>query len=286
MSSLKQKFETIWHNSWWISFFIFIVFFTIPFTLIHKFIKFSFASAPLTLLISTLVANFSVLFFQNFRRWHLFGITPNKSSFKHFLFGFFLPMFLFFPLLIFLTFEGISFNALSSEDVFFYLYYIGFSATYEELIFRGVLFQRLIEKKGEIFAVAVSSLVFSLGHLWNPHFSILSFFNIFLAGVFLGICFVKTQMLWLSIGYHFGWNFWQKLILDSPVSGLKWGKPLIQTKISQLNEFVFGGDFGIEGGILCTILLLISIVIVSKFFVPVPEIASRIFKERYCREID
>lgn len=286
MSLGKSRFEHFWNNSWWLSLFIFIIFFIIPFSLIHRFVDFSFAIAPFSILISSLFANLSVLTFQNYRRWHLFGLILRETSFQHFIIGFFLPFFLFLPILIFLFFQGITFNFVPPKDLLFYLYFIGFSATNEELIFRGVLFQRLIDKKGEFFAIAISSIVFSLGHLWNPHFSFISFLNIFLAGVFFGVAYIKTQMLWLPIGFHFGWNFWQKLILDSPVSGLQWGDSLINTKITQLNEILFGGGFGIEGGMICTLLLIIAIFIVSKFFVPVPEIVSKILREKYCSQLE
>ncbi|MCX7908689.1 MAG: CPBP family intramembrane metalloprotease [Ignavibacteria bacterium] len=281
MPETKSNFLLIFQNSWWVSFTIFLTVFLITFFFIYQLIPFSFANAPISIFFASFLANSSVVLIQNFRVWHFAGLMVNRYSIKHFTFGFLLPLILFLPVLLVLYFKGISLQKVSYLDLLFYLYYIGFNATSEELLFRGVLFQKLIDKKGEIFAVFISSIVFAIAHIWNPNLTILALLNIFLAGVLLAICYIKTSLLWLPIGFHFGWNFWQKLVLDSPVSGLRWGTPLVQTKITELNEIVFGGTFGIEGGLVTTILLLFAIIFVSKSFVPCPEVISKILKERY-----
>jgi hypothetical protein len=93
--------------------------------------------------------------------------------------------------------------------------------------------------------------------------------------------FVRTYMLWLSIGFHFGWNFWQAFLLSSPVSGLNFEIGLFNTKITMFNEILFGGSFGIEGGICSTVILGIAIWVVAKNFVPVPEVYSKVLRERF-----
>ena len=57
----------------------------------------------------------------------------------------------------------------------------------EELLFRGILFRWLEEFGGSWFALALTSALFGLGHIFNPGATALSSFAIALeAGVLLG----------------------------------------------------------------------------------------------------
>lgn len=270
-----------WRSSWWLSFIIFTFVFLATFTFFYLTFNFSLLNYSLLLLTSGLLANLAVIFTQKYRIWHIFGLSIHKKSFEHLLFGTLLPLAFFLPLLGILSIWGISFQRISLEAFFLNIFFIGFAATAEEIIFRGVLFQRLIDKRGEVFAVIANSLTFALLHLFNPNITFLAFINIFLAGVVLSICYVRTSTLWLSIGFHFGWNFWQKLLLGSPISGLDWGFSLFHTKITDLPPILFGGSFGLEGGLVCTVFLIISAYLIAKLFVPVPEVISRILREKY-----
>ncbi|MFN3269036.1 MAG: lysostaphin resistance A-like protein [Candidatus Kapaibacteriota bacterium] len=270
-----------WQESWWLSLFIFVVVFFASFAIPIVFNYLSVTIYPAIFFFAGLISNIVVISAQNYRLWHFFGLVVHKKSLQHLLFGLLLPLVFFIPLLGLLSFWGISLNSITFLNVLYYLYFIGFAAAGEELVFRGVLFQKLIDKKGEAFAIFVTSLVFALLHLMNPNITLIGFVNIFLAGVVLGLCYVRTSTLWLSIGFHFGWNFWQKFLLNSRVSGLDWGTSIFQTKIMELNPIIFGGDFGIEGGLVTTLFLLISAYIVAKKFIPVPEVYSRILREKY-----
>src|SRR5262245_54411177 len=82
------------------------------------------------------------------------------------------------------------------------------AATFEELLFRGILFRRLDGRFGTWPALAVSALVFGALHLANPGASVVSALAIALtAGVLLGLAYTATRRLWLPIGLHLAWNF-------------------------------------------------------------------------------
>ncbi len=281
MNNLRSNSFSHLQKSWWMSLAIFLIFSFACFSILNLVFPVSFQIYPLYFFISAFVANSAVVLIQNYRKWHFFGTIINKYTPTHFVYGLFLPLLLFLPILFVLMFFDIRLTNIQALDVFFYIYYIGFAATAEELFFRGVLFQMLIDKKGEIFAIFLSSIIFALGHLLNPNVNLIALINVFLAGIVLGFFYIRTAMLWLSIGFHFGWNFWQKLVLDSPISGLQWGSSLLKTKITELNEYIFGGSFGVEGGIVSTLLLVVSVFIVAKRFVPCPEVISRILREKY-----
>lgn len=236
---------------------------------------------PLTIALSSILSNFAVIFFYNYRLWHFFGLLINKHTLPHFIYGFTLPLLLFLPIFIVLFIHGIKPVGLSIGELLKSAYIFGFFAINEELIFRGILFQMLVDKRGNAWGIFLSSIVFATAHLFNPNIGIVSFMNIFLAGVILGLMYIKTGLLWLSVGFHFGWNLWQILLLGSPTSGINSGTSIFETNITQLEPIFFGGSFGIEGGLVATILLLITAYIVSSRFVPCPEIISKMLREKY-----
>lgn len=238
---------------------------------------------PLNILLPSIFANLVVLLFQQKRTWFLLGLNLDWTSVRMFLEGIILPLLIFIPILLLLLPFGISINPDFSVDDFALRTFkiILFGAVSEELVFRGILFQMALEKKSEIAVTFAFSGSFALLHLLNPNINILGLINIFLAGILLSVMFLRTYSLWLPIGFHFGWNFWQSVILDSPISGIYFGLHLFRTKLTEFNQIIFGGNFGIEGGIVSSFALCIFLFITLKRFKPIPHIYSRILKERY-----
>ncbi|HET6846210.1 MAG TPA: type II CAAX endopeptidase family protein, partial [Anaerolineales bacterium] len=90
----------------------------------------------------------------------------------------------------------------------------------EELMSRGYHLQTLASGLNLVWAWILSSLVFGVLHLANPHANGMAVAGIILAGLFLGYGFIRTGQLWLSIGLHTGWNFFEGVVFGFPVSGL------------------------------------------------------------------
>ena len=126
----------------------------------------------------------------------------------------------------------------------------------EELIFRGYALRKLLERFSPIISLSLSSLIFCLLHYFNAEVTILSIINIFLAGLLLGVLFLKTKNIWLATGFHFLWNYVQS-ILGFNVSG--GGYPsILSLNFENANSFN-GGDFGFEGSYVCTIIILLAL---------------------------
>ena len=87
----------------------------------------------------------------------------------------------------------------------------------EELLFRGYRLQNLSDGLNPIWGVLLSSLWFGIAHLANPNTEAKLFVagGIFLAGVFLAYGYLATKQLWLPIGLHIGWNFFEAWALAS-----------------------------------------------------------------------
>ena len=138
------------------------------------------------------------------------------------------------------------------------------AAFVEELLFRGYAFQTLMQMITFAPAVLVMSLFFGLGHVFNPHATLLSTANVVLAGVWLSFAYLKTRGLWLPLGLHFAWNFAQTTIYAFPTSGLTFDDRKLWTLEQTGPDWITGGAFGPEGGVLATVALLLGIWYVLK----------------------
>ena len=133
--------------------------------------------------------------------------------------------------------------------------YLLMSAAGEELLFRGYLFQRLVEISGPIVATLLLSGLFSAAHLSNPGVTSLGALNIFLGGIFFSLCYLRTGSLWFPIAAHFVWNFVLAKVVGLAVSGMTMGGSLLVTA-DRLPVWLGGGEFGPEGGIIATVALV------------------------------
>lgn len=124
------------------------------------------------------------------------------------------------------------------------------SGVFEELLFRGVLFISLERMFGSWAALIVSSLVFGLTHLMNPQGSLEgALFIAVEAGILLAGAYMLTGRLWMSMGFHFAWNYTQEGIYSGIVSGNAAAEGLLKSSI-QGPDLLTGGSFGLESSVL------------------------------------
>ena len=119
---------------------------------------------------------------------------------------------------------------------------------WEELVFRGYLFQNLREGLGLVLAIIVSCLLYGLIHASNPNATVLSSAIIVLFGFLRIYGYLSTKMLWLSMGMHIGWNFFQGPIFGFSASGHQTATLIDQSPTGA--DWLSGGAFGPEGSIL------------------------------------
>jgi len=110
----------------------------------------------------------------------------------------------------------------NANDIFYAAVTMGLvPAVMEETLFRGILFRHLEDFGGTWFALALTSALFGLAHIFNPNATYFSSFAIAVeAGIMLGGAYMLTRSLWLAMGLHAAWNFTQGEIYDVPVSGI------------------------------------------------------------------
>jgi membrane protease YdiL (CAAX protease family) len=163
-----------------------------------------------------------------------------------------------------LTFEGFAWdfdplNVVIREVITFFIAFI-FVGWNEELLSRGYHLQTIASGLNLFWGVIISSAVFGLLHLGNPNATWVSAAGIFFAGVYLAYGYIRTKQLWLSIGLHIGWNFFEGVVFGFPVSGLDI-YALTRIKVEG-PEIWTGGAFGPEAGLIVLPSLILGAVLI------------------------
>src|SRR5215217_4594062 len=151
-----------------------------------------------------------------------------------------------------LTFKGFAWQfdpiSLVIKNVLIFFVVFIFVAWNEELLSRGYHLQTIASGLNLFWGVVLSSAVFGLLHLGNPNATWVSAAGIFFAGIYLAYGYIRTKQLWLSMGLHLGWNFFEGVGFGFPVSGLDI-YPLTRIQIHG-PEIWTGGAFGPEAGLI------------------------------------
>ena len=159
-----------------------------------------------------------------------------------------------------LTFTGFAWqfdpiNVVITNVLTFFIVFI-FVGWNEELLSRGYHLQTIASGFNLFWGVIISSAVFGLLHLGNPNATWVSAAGIFFAGIYLAYGYIRTKQLWLSIGLHIGWNFFEGVGFGFPVSGLDI-YPLLRINVTG-PELWTGGAFGPEAGLIVLPSLLVG----------------------------
>lgn len=137
-----------------------------------------------------------------------------------------------------------------------------FNAVTQEVLVRGYILQTIETQSNAWIAVIVSSLIFTAMHAGGLiEGGLLPATNIFAAGVLLGLAYTTTRNLWLPISLHFAWNFLQGPVLGIAVSGqdLDSGWQLVTLDGPAIFS---GGSFGLEGGLIGTLVTVLGMFVV------------------------
>lgn len=206
-----------------------------------------------------------------------FGLRPSRAFWADFGFGLFLGAFLM-TLAFWIEYAAgwVRVTAAFENDPSGLPFAVAFLAPlllfagvgfYEELFARGYLLRVLAEglhftrfgpSAALVASLLLTSALFGWGHANNPNATLVSSVNIALAGAFLAVPYLLTGRLALSIGLHVTWNLFQGPVFGFPVSGTTVGGARVLVTEQGGPELWTGGAFGVEGGLLCLLLLLLG----------------------------
>ena len=118
----------------------------------------------------------------------------------------------------------------------------------EEVLFRGIVFRMIDERWGTTVALIVSALIFGFVHISNENATVWSSVAIAVeAGLLLAVAYKWSGTLWLPIGIHWSWNFFQGPVFGFAVSGHE-TQSLVKSVIDG-PVWLTGGSFGAEASV-------------------------------------
>ncbi|MFT8316442.1 MAG: CPBP family intramembrane glutamic endopeptidase [Clostridium sp.] len=134
----------------------------------------------------------------------------------------------------------------------------------EEMFARGYCFTVLKQSTNKWIALIVSSIIFAAMHSLNSGISFLSYVNLFLFALLAMYMTIKSGNLWLSIGLHITWNYFEGNVFGFLVSGNETNG--IYNVRNTADNIINGGQFGPEGGLIVTLVLILSFLFIWKFY--------------------
>jgi len=159
-----------------------------------------------------------------------------------------------------LTFNNSSAGAAIMRSLFITCFIFLIGAAAEEAMARGYLLQTFFRARAALIGTLISALLFALAHKANLYATNISLANTFLAGIWFCIAYSRTRDLWFPFGIHFIWNWLQGPVFGINVSGMGSFAVDPVLRASDLGPaWLTGGSYGIEGGIACTLSILVAI---------------------------
>lgn len=141
-------------------------------------------------------------------------------------------------------------------------------ALFEETLFRGFVFQRLVEGTGAWIAMLALALVFAIAHWGNPDMTgatrVWATIDTGLGAIVLGLGYLRTRSLAFPVGFHFAWNWTQGALFGFDVSGFEqagWFKPVLLDRPA----WVAGGGFGPVASVFAVVVDLALIAVLWKW---------------------
>lgn len=219
---------------------------------------------PIMFLSSVLLASFIMARFVNRKPFTAIGLSLHPSTFKEFGLGCFLGVIMatgVFVAEVSLGYAQFTWRDLSVWNVIglfsYSAIFFAIAALAEEVLFRGYIFQTLIQGVTFLPAMLIMAFLFAFAHRLNPNASTFGLINVALAAIWLSIAYMKTRSLWLPFGLHFSWNFCQTTIYSFPTSGVEFSRFQLAENVQSGPDWITGGAFGPEGGALATVAVLL-----------------------------
>ena len=207
--------------------------------------------------------------FYEGRPFHTIGFTKKGAAVKY-LFGFMTGMIMVVVIVgtmaVFNSIEidveninptGIS--AIGGVIIFLFAYII--QGASEEIVSRGWMFQVIGARYKPWLSVVITSILFAFLHMGNSGVNPLGVINLLLISVLFTLFVMKDGSLWGACALHSAWNWTLGNVFGLSVSGSS-EKVTVFDLNTTGNGLISGGDFGPEGSLITTVVLLIAILLI------------------------
>lgn len=131
----------------------------------------------------------------------------------------------------------------------------------EEMVFRGILLKYIEEKTNIVFAIILSSFLFSIVHLFNGKLEGIDLYLLILAGFLAGTMYATASYyfnsIWAGVALHMCWN----IAGIFTVTRVEVDYSLFQYIIKIDNVWLTGGEYGMDASFI-SILGYISVILI------------------------
>ena len=136
----------------------------------------------------------------------------------------------------------------------------------EEVLCRGIVMGLLMKRTSAPVAIGLSSVLFTIPHLFNMTLSggVFIFFaivNLFLISIVFSLLTLYYKSIWAACGFHSIWNFILYNIFGMNLSGNDEIKAAVFDMRSVGNNILNGGIYGIEASVVTAIVLAVTVII-------------------------
>ncbi len=128
----------------------------------------------------------------------------------------------------------------------------------EEALARGWLLPAIGARYKPGWGILISAITFAVYHSFNPNLNPIAILNLFLFGIFTALYALSEGGLWGVFGLHTAWNWAQGNLFGFAVSGIPPAGGTLFNFIEVGPDALTGGPFGPEGGLIVTVVLLLS----------------------------
>lgn len=140
----------------------------------------------------------------------------------------------------------------------FVLFFLGYlvQGMGEEVLCRGYFLVSVSRRYPLAVGIIANAVLFAALHLLNNGITVLAFINLVLFGVFASVYFIKRGNIWGVGALHSIWNLAQGNVYGIRVSGMQTSCSVLSSEMVAGRELINGGDFGLEGGLAVTFVLV------------------------------
>jgi len=169
-----------------------------------------------------------------------------------------------------LQFQGYNRNEISWSLVFWLIAFMIQGAA-EEVICRGFLLQTLLKRIPVPIAIIISSTAFAFPHFTSLleaewEYVIIGIVNLYFVSAIFSVLVLLRSNIWSACGLHSIWNFVLYGIMGLSVSGSQSSSDSVLRFYVKDGNVLNGGEYGIEAGIVTTLVLgLLLFVLVKRW---------------------
>jgi len=132
---------------------------------------------------------------------------------------------------------------------------------FEESLFRDYLLYKFRKRFGTEKAIVLSSILFSLlhifGYLSSGNLTVIGLLNAFFIGILLSVVVISTHSIMWALGFHIFWNLIQTIFLEIEIGGI----------VLNIEKGIWAGTKQIpEAGLIVSIVLFILYIYILKRF--------------------